>query len=78
MIGQLFRSDDFRRQETELVVIAVPYIVRPTRPSALTTPTDEFKTADDLDRIFLGRLYARRPGGAAAAPVKGPIGYILE
>lgn len=78
VLGQLFRSDDFRRQESELVVIAVPYIVRPTRPGALSAPTDQFKTADDSQRIFLGKLYARHPGGAAAAPVKGPVGYILE
>jgi pilus assembly protein CpaC len=78
VIGQLFRSDDFRRQESELVVIAVPYIVRPTRPSQLSGPSDEFKVADDLERIFLGRLYARRPGGAASAAAKGPVGYILD
>jgi pilus assembly protein CpaC len=78
VIGQLFRSDDFRRQESELVVIAVPYIVRPTRPSQLSGPSDEFKVADDMERIFLGRLYARRPGGATAVAAKGPVGYILD
>jgi pilus assembly protein CpaC len=78
VIGQLFRSDDFRRQESELVVIAVPYIVRPTRPSQLSAASDEFKVADDMERIFLGRLYARRPGGAASAAAKGPVGYILD
>lgn len=78
IIGQLFRSDDFRRQETELVVIAVPYIVRPTSPSRLSGSVDGFSTPSDMERIFLGRLYSRYPGGAGKPAVKGPIGFILE
>lgn len=78
IIGQLFRSDDFRRQETELVVIAVPYIVRPVKPGKLAGSVDGFSTPSDLERIFYGRLYSRYPGGAGKVSVKGPVGFILE
>jgi pilus assembly protein CpaC len=39
VLGALFRSKRFERQETELVVIVTPYLVRPTVPAALASPT---------------------------------------
>jgi len=76
VIGALFRSDRFRRNETELVIIVTPYVVRPvSAPSALETPTDSFVAANDLDRILFMRQV--RPG---AAPGRLPrdSGFIVE
>jgi pilus assembly protein CpaC len=64
VIGSLFKSNDFQRGETELVIIVTPYVVQPTSsPSALRLPTDNFKPATDLDRVLFGRQMA--PGGAS-------------
>jgi pilus assembly protein CpaC len=73
VIGALFKSNDFQRGESELVIIVTPYIVRPA-PSAmaLRAPTDGFKPATDLDRILFGRQLAT----SSAPPVDA--GFILK
>jgi pilus assembly protein CpaC len=70
ILGTLFRSSSFLSQETEMVVIATPYVVRPTAPAALTAPTDGFAPASDLDMYLLNGLYARY-GGGSKAPAAG-------
>ncbi len=85
VLGMLFRSDRFQRDETELVIIVTPYIVRPVDSDKLAMPTDGMVPPTDEDRILHGRLY--RPSGRrdAPAPVVGnradtrqPIGFVLE
>nr|WP_286209111.1 type II and III secretion system protein family protein [Azospirillum sp. A1-3] len=81
VIGSLFRSNAFQHDESELVVIAVPYIVRPTKPGRLTEPVKGFRPAGDLDRYFLGKLYERYPAAPHPAPQRsgaGEVGYILD
>jgi len=56
ILGQLFRSDSFKRNETELVVVVNAHLVRPTPPAALIAPTDAVLPGGDLDRWLLGRL----------------------
>jgi pilus assembly protein CpaC len=76
ILGALFRSDKFQRNETELVIVVTPYIVRPTgNPSALRLPTDGWQPPSDLERILLLRQSARQTGspcgsepGVAAHP----------
>ena len=68
VIGALFKSNDFQRGESELVIIVTPYVVQPaSSPTALRTPIDGFRPATDLDRILLGRQLGARPGGRTAA-----------
>ncbi|HEX4174114.1 MAG TPA: type II and III secretion system protein family protein [Acetobacteraceae bacterium] len=75
VIGALFKSNDFQRGESELVIIVTPYIVQPAAgPSALRLPTDNFRPATDLERIIWGRQVASGP--AAAAPLDA--GFILK
>ena len=73
VIGPLFRSTSFQRQETELVVVVTPYIARPVSdPSALHVPGEDYAPPDDLERILKLRQVAsgtpaintRVPGGA--------------
>ena len=59
VIGPLFRSDSFQRNETELVIIVTPYLVQPVDPNRLVAPTDGFQPAVDLDRILYRRQLAR-------------------
>ncbi len=73
VIGALFKSSDFQRGESELVIIVTPYLVKPApNPAALQSPTDGFRPATDLDRILLGRQLARPDGTALNA------GFVLK
>jgi pilus assembly protein CpaC len=75
VIGALFKSNDFQRGESELVIIVTPYVVQPAAsPTALRAPTDDFRPATDLERILWGRQIA--PGPAAGAPLDA--GFILR
>jgi pilus assembly protein CpaC len=80
ILGTLFRSRDFTKNETELVVIVTPYIVRPTARKNLARPDDGLAAASDLKANFLGhinRVYGRGrelPPGA----LKGDYGFIVE
>jgi pilus assembly protein CpaC len=81
VLGALFRSDAFRRAETELVIIVTPYLVRPVSdPRQLSGPTEGFKPATDLDRVLFSRQAARGSAGAArpAPAVPQDSGFLLE
>jgi pilus assembly protein CpaC len=79
VLGPLFRSDRFQRNESELVIIVTPYIVQPVSdPAALATPADGFRPATDLDRVLHQRQIAR---GAVPSPApRRPVdaGFMLE
>ncbi len=75
VLGALFRSSSFQRNETELVIIVTPYIVRPVDSAqALKLPTDGFAPASDLERIFQGmaaKTGAQNPAGIGLGPDGG-------
>jgi len=80
ILGALFRSTQFQRQETELVVIVTAYIAKPA-DKVITLPTDGFEPASDIDIYLLGRLhryYAKGERPLWADPLKGPFGYIMK
>jgi pilus assembly protein CpaC len=57
VLGTLFRSSSFRNDQTELVILVTPYIVKPVDdPSQLMTPLDGLQPASDFERILLGNL----------------------
>lgn len=60
ILGALFRSTDFNRQETELVIIVTPYLVRPVSTNALLTPVDGFEIPDDFDRVVKGETQRQK------------------
>ncbi len=84
ILGALFRSDKFQRNETELVIVVTPYVVRPVaNPGMLQLPTDGYRPPSDLERILLLRQSARQPGGSEAANqpvphIPGNAGFIVE
>ncbi|WP_390586413.1 type II and III secretion system protein family protein [Erythrobacter sp. MTPC3] len=53
ILGNLFRSRDFRRGETELVIVVTPYLVKPVNARDIKLPTDGFRSATELEQ-FLG------------------------
>jgi pilus assembly protein CpaC len=78
ILGALFHSDAFQRQQTELVIIVTPYIVRPVSdPAALRLPTDGFKVPNDIERLLLMRQVGRG-GGDQAQRVPGQAGFVVE
>ena len=83
VLGALFRSRDFINDETELVVIVTPYLVKSTDPDQLQTPADGLELASDMQTTMLGRLNrasGRTPAKTpeAAAGYQGPFGYVIE
>ncbi len=81
ILGALFSSTAFQRDETELVVTVTAYLVDPVDHSALDLPTDGFIPSGDLKRYFLLRLqenYVGRPIDLPTTALKGPVGYILD
>jgi pilus assembly protein CpaC len=81
LIGPLFGSTAFQRNETELVITVTAYLVDPVDHQALNLPTDGFIPSSDLKRYFLMRLqenYVGKPIDVPPAALKGPIGYIVE
>jgi pilus assembly protein CpaC len=52
VLGALFRSTSFNRNETELVIIAEAYVVEPSREKNIALPTDFYKPYSDLERLF--------------------------
>jgi len=54
ILGALFRSNNFRRQQTELVVVVTPYLVQPVDASQIVLPTDGYRAPSDADRVING------------------------
>jgi pilus assembly protein CpaC len=73
VLGSLFRSRDFLNDETELVIIITPMLVKPVAPGQLQTPADGLKIAHDARTVFLGKLNeVYRPNPAPPAPRPPP------
>ena len=81
ILGQLFRSRDYGRQETELMIVATPYLVKPVPNSALARPDDNFAAANDPQAWLLGRvnkLYSTTDNPEADAHFSGRVGFIHD
>ena len=81
VLGSLFRSREFQRYETELVIIATPYLVRPTARAKLARPDDNFNAASDGAANFLGRLnrvYGTVEGNIPEGRYHGNVGFIFK
>jgi pilus assembly protein CpaC len=84
IIGALFRSDSYRRNETELVIIVTPYIVKPTA-ERLALPSDGHEPSNDYERIVQGIHYRDTHGSLPDRVAKssgqrlvGPVGFQVE
>ena len=80
VLGALFRSRDFKSNQTELVVIVTPYLVGAVAESQLAAPDDHFNIPTDRQTILLGRLNkvygtaGKNPDGV----YHGNVGFIVE
>lgn len=76
VLGALFRSNGFKREETELVIVVTPYLVRPVNANQIVLPTDGYLAPTDLGRVFMGQLQSGdakdRPKPSVATPNAAP------
>jgi pilus assembly protein CpaC len=80
IFGTLFRSKEFLRNETELVIIATPYLVRPVARNQIARPDDNFNPENDAAMYFMNRVnkvYGRKDQ-VQAAPYQGSVGFIYK
>ena len=82
IIGALFRSTEFSRDETELVILVTPYLVRPAASAtALALPTDGFRAPTDAGRVLAGEAWQQRQPARpvpATPRLAGPVGFIVD
>ncbi len=85
IIGSLFRSTGFQHEETELVIIVTPHLVRPVPAGALKAPTDRVGPPNEADLLINGRTDTGVPPAArpfvtptAPPPPATPIGGMSE
>jgi pilus assembly protein CpaC len=75
VLGELFRSNGFQRNETELVIIVTPYLVRPVdNPTLLRVPGDAPASGGDLERLLALRL---GQSGPSTRRIAGSAGFIM-
>ncbi|MCU9838390.1 type II and III secretion system protein family protein [Ruegeria sp. WL0004] len=84
VLGALFRSANYQRSQTELVIIITAHLVSPTRGEALALPTDRVKPPSETDLFLRGKTSRteRARSGAASEVARqdfsGSYGYVLE
>ncbi|MDQ0562832.1 pilus assembly protein CpaC [Rhizobium mesoamericanum] len=81
LLGTLFRQRTVERDETELVIIATPYLVRPVARNQLNRPDDNFSPENDAAAFLLNRVnkvYGGRETPVANAQFHGSIGFIYK
>jgi pilus assembly protein CpaC len=73
VIGTLFRSNAFKRNETELVIVVTPYLVKPVDSLAqISLPTDGYQAPTDLSRVLLGKIASGHSGETRPVPTMAP------
>ncbi len=81
ILGALFRSRDYQRQETELMIMVTPYIAKPMQPSQVARPDDGFTEANDGQGVLLGKInkiYGAAGGYPIGKSYRGRVGFITD
>jgi pilus assembly protein CpaC len=78
ILGELFRSDSFNRQETELVIIVTPYVVKPVPANMIAAPTDPTFLPEGGSRLSMGEPATLTGPSANAGGLVGPVGFVIE
>ena len=81
ILGALFRSADYQRSQSELVIIITPHLVTPTRGEALALPTDRVRLPTEKELFLFGKV-AGKPNTPADEVARqdfnGSYGYVME
>ena len=83
ILGALFRSTSYQREQSELVIIVTAHLVRPVRGEALVLPTDRVTIPTERELFLLGRTSGAPRAGTAAGDVArqdftGSYGYVMD
>jgi pilus assembly protein CpaC len=81
ILGAMFRSRDYQRNETELLITVTPYIVHPIDPSQIVRPDQNFQDASDPQTWLLGRVNRIYSTSQSLQPMpgySGKIGFITQ
>ena len=81
VLGALFRSRDYQRNETELMIVVTPYIVHAIDPNQIVRPDQNFQDASDPQTWFLGRVNRIYSTSESLQPMPGyagKIGFITQ
>tara|TARA_B100001123_G_scaffold227300_3_gene255802 strand:+ start:2826 stop:4244 length:1419 start_codon:yes stop_codon:yes gene_type:complete len=81
ILGALFRSTNFEREETELVLAVTPYLVDPLKSADVRLPTDDFRPASYMESFLYGALGTIRNGErriSQTPTLEGPIGFMVD
>ncbi|MFC4291745.1 type II and III secretion system protein family protein [Sphingorhabdus arenilitoris] len=68
ILGALFKSNGWRKNETELMIIVTPYLVKPVSDNEIVLPTDGFNSPNDIERVLLGKLSGKKDDTGRPAP----------
>jgi pilus assembly protein CpaC len=72
ILGALFRSKAFRKDETELLIVVTPYLVKPVNANEIALPTDGFRQVGDFEALVLDKREDSRSGERRPEPVRLP------
>lgn len=83
VLGALFRSSEYQRSQSELVIIITPHLVTPTRGEALALPTDRIRPPTERELFLFGKVSGSNAQKGAAGEVarqdfSGSYGYVME
>lgn len=81
ILGTLFRSADYQRNQSELVIIVTPHLVTPTRGEALALPTDRVRIPTEQELFLFGKTAGKQRGAAGEVSRQdfaGSYGYTME
>ena len=81
VLGALFRSRDYQRNESELLIVVTPYIVHAVDPNQIVRPDQNFQDASDPQSWFLGRVNRIYSTSESLQPMpgySGKIGFITQ
>ncbi|NKB27076.1 MAG: BON domain-containing protein [Rhodobacteraceae bacterium] len=82
ILGALFRSSEYERQQSELVIIVTPHLVTPVRGEALALPTDRVRIPTERELFLSGSVVGKTQKGAAGEVARqdfgGSYGYVME
>ncbi|MEL6607500.1 MAG: type II and III secretion system protein family protein [Pseudomonadota bacterium] len=83
VLGTLFRSTEYQREQSELVIIITPHLVTPVKGDTLALPTDRVRAPSERDLFLFGRVAGTTPTQGAAGEVakqdfSGSYGYVLD
>lgn len=84
VLGALFRSAEFSRSQSELVIIVTPHLVTPTRGEALALPTDNIRLPTERDLFLFGKVTGQKTktkgaaGEVAKQDFSGSYGYVMD